>query len=702
MLSDKFIERYKTIKPPFGGNGLGEFVYLRTYARWIETEKRREEWYETVRRVVDYSIGLYKDDLDHNKEAEELFDQIFNLKLFPAGRTLWVGGTKAAEKFPMANYNCSFRVIDDLDAFGEIFYLLMLGCGTGFRILPEDVAKLPIFYPGIELELVSEPDYAASSYGITKLETTSIQYDIENNNWARITVGDSKEGWVDALRIYLKLMALGEYERIIINTFYIRPKGAILKTFGGRASGPEGLMQMFLDIHNVITADAFINEYEAKLEPINALDIANIIAWNVVVGGVRRSSQIALFGQNDKAVLNAKVGLYTKGSPNYGKNWRAMSNNSIYFTEKPDREQMVDIFERIQHNGEPGFVNAQSASLRRPNFNGINPCAEILLDNRGLCNLCEINVTAFVIESTNGFKLDFEALEKTINLATLMGLRIANLDLELPEWDKIQKRDRLIGISLSGIVDAEDKMGHRIDLESLRSWANYYARINAKKMRIPEPLLVTTVKPSGTVSQLPTISSGVHRSYGPNFVRRVRVTATDPIAKVMRDLGYPTFPDTAMTPYNAEDFAKLNWYEQGEVLKDASTWVIEFPVKTSAIKKATDESAIEQFNRYLRLQREYTDHNTSITIYFKENEVDVLIDMILDNWDDYIAISLLPTDGQVYELAPYESIDENEYLSRSKYLEPERIKEALNLIETSELLDADLDPSCATGICPPR
>lgn len=710
MLTDKFIEKYKTIQPPFGGNGLGEFVYRRTYSRWLPEQNQREQWYETVRRVTDYSISLYNDGKDHTAEAEELYDLIFNLKVFPAGRTMWIGGTEAVKKFPMANYNCSFRVVDSLEAFSEVFYLLMLGCGTGFRILPEDVKTIPPLRADVKLDFDDGPNKDLLAYGITKVEKTT-----ETNvqpEWLYITVGDSKEGWVDALKVYLTALTNPGIEYITINTHYIRPKGAILKTFGGRASGPEGLIQMFQNIHKVIQeCDQFYyiqgDNKEIKyvdLRPIDALDIMNIIAYNVVVGGVRRSSQIALFGQDDKDVLNAKLDLYTKGSKNYGKNWRAMSNNSIFFTEQPTKEYLLDIFERIQHNGEPGFVNADAASFRRPNFNGINPCAEILLDNRGLCNLCEINLTAFISYKPDWSgkpHLDFPSLEIAVKHAVRMGLRITTVDLELPEWDEIQKRDRLIGISLSGILDTADIVGE-IDLESIRSWANFYAVKYAKEMRIPTPLLVTTIKPSGTISQLPTVSSGIHRSHAPFFVRRVRVTSSDPLAQTMRDLGYPVYPECPPGP-TPEEFDKLDWGMQTEILANANTWVVEFPVKTATKTKAADESAIVQFNRYLDTQKRYTDHNTSITIYFKNGEVETLINEILEHWNEYIAVSFLPTDSNTYYLMPYEAITEEEYNKRSRYLEPSNINSTLIRLETSASdIDDELDPSCATGVCAPR
>lgn len=702
MLSDNFIEKYKNKTVPFGGNGLGELVYLRTYARWLPELGRREEWYETVRRVVDYNMGLhlspYKIDQDLNSEAESLFDDIFNLKVFPAGRTLWIGGTEAAKKFPLANFNCSFRVVDGLDAFTQIFYLLMLGCGTGFRVLPKDVEQLPQLRTDIEIRHV---DYIFSNPDNTQ-ESTSFT---NHKNGIVITVGDSKEGWVNALSGYFSILENynGKFDFvdwIEIDYNNVRPAGSVLKTFGGRASGPAGLLEMFANIHRVVSSSG-------KLRSIDALDIMNIIAYNVVVGGVRRSSQIALFDINDIDILDAKKDLYTKGSINFGKNWRAMSNNSVFFTTEPTKKQLLNIFERIEQNGEPGFVNAVAASERRPNFQGINPCAEILLDSKGVCNLTEVNLNAFVHQTDYlDYYLRTDLLLKAIKNAVRVGLRQTNVTLELPDWDEIQKRDRLIGVSLTGVEDAFDKLNlsdvDENDLLSMLSWqANEYAQEYAKQMRIPEPLLVTTVKPSGTISQLPTVSSGVHRSFAPYYIRRVRVTASDPIATVMLNSNYPVFPETGQGPNRAE-FLKLWPAEQLKALSAANTWVVEFPVKTATILSANEEDALEQFRRYLTMQNNWTNHNTSITIYFAPDEVEDLVDNILHNWDKYIAISFLPKNTTHYNLIPYEEITEKEYNKRvNDIIDRDTIKQRLNDIENGQM-DDDLDPSCATGICPVR
>ena len=506
-LSDEFINGYKNQTAPFGGNGLGQFVYLRTYSRWRDEDMRREEWSETVRRVVEYSMKLYQGPAtkaDLVNEAQQMFDTMFNLRLFPAGRTMWIGGTEAERKFGTANFNCSFVVVDKIEAFVETFHLLMVGAGVGFRVLPEDVVNLPKFNTKI---VVAHKPY----HGKAKDERIEETLVFEDNDGIKtsvlIVVGDSKAGWVGALEVYLRAMLRDDVESIVINYDSVRPAGEILKTFGGRASGHQALKNMFRAIHKVI-----INAPNGKLRPIDAMDIQNHIGMNVVVGGVRRTSEIALFGADDNDILNAKVDLWKPGSKNFGNDQRSMSNNSIFFNSKPSRETLLDIFSRIQNTGEPGFVNAEAARKRRPNFNGLNPCAEILLDDRGVCNLTEVNMMAFVHYDIEGnAKLDVIGLTEAVKLATRIGLRQTNVTLDLPEWEKVQKRDRLTGVSLSGVMDFESAMGwvkdsntdewqtHSISealailLDQLNWEANQEALRYAREMRVPAPLLVTTV-----------------------------------------------------------------------------------------------------------------------------------------------------------------------------------------------------------------
>jgi len=715
-LSDQFIDKYKNKSVPFGGNGLGHFIYLRTYSRWLDNEMRREQWYETVRRVVEYSMDLYQGPATQEKlikEAEELYDTMFNLRLFTAGRTMWIGGTESAKRFGEANFNCSFIVVDKLTAFVETFHLLMVGSGVGFRVLKEDVSQLPSFNTKV---VVAHKPYHG------KLKTERIEDTLvyeDNTDGAAsilIVIGDSKGGWVDGLKHYLNAMLRDDVESIVINYDSVRPQGEELKTFGGRASGHNALKSMFRAIHKVIT-----NSPHGKLRPIDAMDIQNHIGENVVVGGVRRTSEIALFSYDDTETLNAKVDLWTEGSNNYGNNQRSMSNNSIFFEEKPTKEILTDIFTRIQNNGEPGFVNAIAARERRPNFSGLNPCAEILLADRGVCNLTEVNMAGF-IDPTQPKGYDERALFRAVELATRIGLRQTNVNLDLSDWDAVQKRDRLTGVSLSGIMDFETALGwnkkelQRWDtysisdeladlLKDLNYSANQQAIYYAKEMRVPTPLLVTTIKPSGTISKLPMISSGAHMSRAPYFIRRVRITSSDPLAKVMLDAGYPVYPLVLQNGPTEAQLKAMRTFELAAELQKSNTWVIEFPVATNAKIKSSEQTAISQLGRYLDLQRYWTDHNTSITIEFSPDEVEALIDMLLENWDDYVAVSFMPKDTTAYPQLPEEPITEQEYLERAAkltHIETHTIIEALKDIERENKMSELLDADCDSGVCPIR
>lgn len=368
-LSDDFISLYKNIIPPFGGNGLGHFVYLRTYSRWLPEYGRREHWYETCRRVVEYSMGLYQGPATHEQlksEAEQLFDAMFYLKSFAAGRTQWVGGTESAYKNPTSQFNCSFLVLDELKKFGELFFNLMLGCGVGFRVLFEDAAKLPKL--NTKIVLANKP-YNPKPKD-ERIEDTLVY---EGDGSVLIVVGDSRNGWVTALDTYFQTIVRDDIESIVVNYDSVRPYGEPLKTFGGRASGHSALRDLFRNTHRTV-----VSSPDGMLRPIDILDIANIIGYYVVVGGVRRTSEICLFSPDDVAILNAKVGLYEEGHENSSKKWRSMSNNSVYFTEKPSRDYLRFIMESIKQSAEPGFINAQASALRRPNYSGTNPCAKLI------------------------------------------------------------------------------------------------------------------------------------------------------------------------------------------------------------------------------------------------------------------------------------------------------------------------------------
>lgn len=678
LLTDEFISKYKHLPNPFPTQ-LGQFVYYRTYSRWLPLEKRREYWWETVRRAVEFNCNLV---LTSQREAEDLYDNVFHLRQFLAGRTLWTGGTGVSLKYPMANFNCSFTVLDKFSIFKELFYLLMIGSGVGIRVLKSDVHKLPKVRTNVKI--IHE---AYSPVPREKREDlTGITF---QKNTAHIVVGDSKEGWVQSLDYYMDIISKKEYrdiDTIIFNYDNVRPKGEKLKTFGGTASGYESLEKMFTKIDKVIKNDCF-GKYK-KLKPVDCMDIANIIGQNVVVGGVRRTSEVILFDPNDQDILNAKNNLYEQVDGKWVKNteidFREMSNNSIYYTSKPSREQLSWHVKQMRYSGEPGFMNAEAAAKRRPNLEGANPCMEVLLDREQMCNLTTVNVMGFV---ENG-KLNEKDLFEAQRFSVRAGFRMTFLDLELDQWDIKQKRDRLVGCSLTGWQDMVNATNISNEEQSklrkkLKDVTHKEAEFYAKKLGVNPPLLATTVKPEGTLSQLPTVSSGVHYSHSPYFIRRVRINASDPLLKVCEELGYDIKP------------------ENGQTEENCRTKVISFPCSAPGGKTKHDVSAIEQLETYRAFQKEYTDHNTSITVHVKNGEWEEVEEWLWNNWDDVVAVSFVSLDDSFYAQMPYEAISKKEY--------EKRVKEMIHFIpslipkyEKDEIMIDPGDESCTNGVCPIR
>jgi len=546
FLTKEFLNKYPS--HPEHMTPLGLFTFYRTYSRFLPELKRRETWKETVARAVEYNVGLQAKHQEQVKlpartdwlrqEAEELFDSVFNLRQFLSGRTLFIGGTYVSEHYPMANFNCSFTNISKWSDMRELFYLLMLGSGVGFKITKEIVDQLPPIRVNANL-ILSPYQPVPEDYRLENTDTRFLE-----NGFAKIYVGDSKEGWCDALNWYFRLLSEKEYEHIHtikVSFNSVRPKGERLKTFGGTASGPEPLSEMFQGIDDVlknkidpslapIVAD---EKGYGRIRPIHAMDMANFIGANVVVGGVRRTAEIVLFDAHDYECLFAKYninGFWTDehlaqhkniiakmnelgvpvpawmndikiGVPARDINHRRMSNNSIIFSQRPDKEFLDLVFQLIQLDAEPGFINLEEMGRRRENAQGINPCAEILLDSKQQCNLTTINMVAFLQEDG---KLDMDGLLKAQRLSTRAGIRMTLVDLELPEWDRIHKRDRLAGCSLTGTQDALAKYTEEERAEILTRMnhtANEEAVFYAHKLRIPTPLLVTTVKPEGARQQ---------------------------------------------------------------------------------------------------------------------------------------------------------------------------------------------------------
>lgn len=686
LLSNEFLSKYKHQPNPFPTE-LGEFIYYRTYSRWLPEEQRREYWWETVKRAVEYNCSLAP---TTKKEAEKLYDNVYNLRNFLAGRTLWTASTKSSKKYGMSNYNCSFTVIDSFKAYQDLFYLLMIGSGVGFRVLPRDVEQLPKIRTDIEvIHKYYEP--------VPKDERREYtDFDFDGKDVVEVNVGDSKEGWIQSLEYYFKFLtdhAFRPVKRIIFNYDSVRPKGEKLKTFGGTASGHQSLKRMFTKIDKLLTEkpDRELDSIKrVKLKSIDAMDIANIIAENVVSGGVRRSSQICLFAKEDKEIAQAKSNLYIKEDDEWVINpeisHRQMSNNSIFYEDKPSREQLSWHVKQMRYSGEPGFINAVEASRRRENFKGVNPCAEILLDSRGVCNLTSLNVMSFVDEEGN---IDKEAMFEAQKLSARSGYRMSLIEFELPEWDQINKRDRLIGNSLTGWQDMKNAAGlseaeEAELLSELREVSHKAAKEIAEDVGDNVPKLMTTVKPEGTQTQMPTVSSGLHYSHSEYYIRRVRISASDPLARVCEELDYPIHPEVGQNP------------------DDPETLVIEFPVKAPEGEVKADIDAITQLETYKMFMQNYVDHNASITVHVKDDEWEDVEEWLWENWEDVVGISFLSYSDNFYELMPYEEITEEEYNKRVE--EMKRFNPSLVTKYETEYIEREVEEgACESGAaCPVR
>ena len=674
-LSAEFLATYEGLRPRNAGP-LFEITYLTKYSRWLEEEKRRETWLEIIKRVVEYSMSLYSGPAPREAledEAELMFDYLFHLNTYPAGRSLWIAGTEAVKQVPESAFNCAFVVIDELEAFCDLFHLLMCGSGVGYRILPEDVAKLPKFSTSASIQHMK---YNHRLNGVDK----STLLEIGEGKYL-IKIGDSKQGWVKALKWFLELTSEPcSTKQIVFNYDYIRPAGERIKTFGGRAAGPEGLREMFDKL------SALIQISGGSLSPVNCMDFCNIISQNVLVGGVRRSAQIALGSPEDKEFIEAKVNLTPELSH------RRMSNNTIMCDSRPKNIQ--EILQRIRESWEPGVFNWGAAKKRRPNAQGTNPCSEISLDSRGVCNLSGSYIPSHI---ANG-RLNYDSLEKSHRLASRIGLRQTNITMSLPRWDAVQKRDRLIGVSVTGLMDALDMLGWEFDspeaidlFRKLRFWANDEAKKYSFEMRVPRPLLVTCIKPEGTITLLSSSTScGLHRSYSPQYIRRYKISNLDPVCTALKKLGVPNEPD-----HHKKDRTVFSFY-----------------INSGARMKANDESARKQLERYLTLMRHYVDHNASCTLTVGPDEWEDMGNLIYDNWDDIVSIALANKDfseNSNYTQLPYEAISEEEYQEKSSaFPDLSSLADLINRIENGEHEDLGDDDTnitsleCAGGFCPTR
>ena len=610
------------------------FIHTSRYARWLDDEGRRESWGETVDRYINNVVG-HK--IDENTKDDLMFS-ILNLEVMPSMRAMMTAGP-AANRDNTCMYNCSYLPVEDPKSFDEAMFILLCGTGVGFSVERQFISKLPEI-----------PELFDS-------ETT-------------IVVKDSKEGWAKALRQVLALLWAGEIPQWDIGL--VRPAGAKLKTFGGRASGPAPLVELFNFVINT-----FKNAQGRKLSSIECHDIMCKIGEVVVVGGVRRSAMISLSNLSDDRMRHAKSGAWWENDPQ-----RALANNSVSYTEKPDAVSFMREWTALVESGsgERGVFNRQASKKqaekngrRNPDFEfGTNPCSEIILRPNQFCNLTEV-----VVRATDSM----EDLERKVRLATILGT-IQSTYTKFPYlrkvWNKNTEEERLLGVSLTGIMDnalmTTSNKGLEKTLEHLRGIAVSTNAEWADRLGIPVAAAITCVKPSGTVSQLVDSASGIHARHSPYYIRTVRGDNKDPLTEFMKDQGVPSEPC---------------------VMKGDTTTVFSFPVKSpdNAVVTA-DLSAIEQLETWLAYQRHWCEHKPSVTINVKKDEWFEVGAFVYKYFDEMSGVSFLPYNEHTYQQAPYQEVGNDEYEDLLKSM-----PKAIDWSKLSEYEKEDTTKSSQTFAC---
>ena len=633
---------------------LQEFIHKSRYARWNEQHQRRETWEETVQRYVDYFSGKFP----HFPQAE-VYEAILNLKAMPSMRALMTAGP-ALERDPMAGFNCSFVAVDNVRAFDEILYILMCGTGVGFSVERQFIANLPVVGARIGADEKGFPVVHVSD----KLEPIE----------AVIHVKDSKGGWATAFQQLIQHLYAGYIPSWDVSG--VRPAGAKLKVFGGRASGPQPLVDLFK-----FTVDTFKGAVGRKLTSIECHDLVCKIADIVVVGGVRRSALISLSNLSDDRMRGAKNGQWWVNDPH-----RALANNSAAYTERPDMELFMKEWLSLieSKSGERGIFNRQAAinkaieSGRRDHTKivGTNPCAEITLRSAGLCNLTEVVIR---------YEDSLDDLLQKVEIATIMGTyqsMLTDFRHVRPIWKENQEEERLLGVSLTGIMDHPvlSKTGEEAKtwLKAMKAKAIETNKAWAQKLGINQSVAITTVKPSGTVSQLVDSSSGIHPRYSHHYIRTVRADKKDPLAQLMRKQGFPV-----------EDCFH----------KGATTDVFSFPVEGPAVSVyRNDRSALEQLEHYLMVQSVWSEHNVSITVYVKDHEWLGVGDWVYRNFDKIAGVSFLPHSDHSYQQAPYTECSKEEFEALKARM-PEFNWDALADFEKDDTTVNTKELACTAGQC---
>jgi len=623
------------------------FIHMSRYSRWLEEEGRRESWSETVNRL----ISFFKKHIDNNydgvikkKEWNDLEEAILSLQVMPSMRALMTSGD-ALDRENVAGYNCSYIPIDSPRAFDEVLYILMNGTGVGFSVERQYADKLPTV-PDVDFEHTEDV----------------------------VSVVDSKEGWAKAFRDLISYLYTGRVPKIDVNK--VRPAGKRLKTFGGRASGPQPLVDLF-----DFTILKFKGARGRKLSSLECHDIVCKTGEVVVVGGVRRSALISLSNLSDQRIRGAKMGEWWNENPQ-----RALANNSVAYTEKPDpgifMKEWLSLYE--SKSGERGMFNRASAQAKaaengRRNSDwdfGTNPCSEIILRPNQFCNLTEV-----VCRSTD----TMTTLVKKVKLATILGTiqsTFTNFGYLRKRWQNNTEEERLLGVSLTGIMDCVEL--NTIDglaprLETLKKHAVDTNKALADKLGIPQSTAITCVKPSGTVSQLVDSASGIHARHNPYYIRTVRGDNKDPLTEFMKASGIPNEPD---------------------VMKPEHTTVFSFPMmspKGSVCR--TDMTAIEQLEIWKVYAQSWCEHKPSVTISVKEEEWVPVGAWCWENFEYLSGVSFLPFSDHTYQQAPYQDIDEKTYKKLAKAMPTNIDWNKLQDFEKEDNTKGSQELACTAGVC---
>lgn len=616
------------------------FISKSRYARWIDEYGRRETWAETVDRYVDFFNA--KADLTPDEKAHLKYN-ILNHKVMPSMRAIMTAG-EALERSNVAGYNCSFISVNDLRAFDEALYILMCGTGLGFGVERKEVMRLPV----VPAEIVPSKSV--------------------------IVVADSKEGWAQAYRELIASLYRGELPKWDLRQ--LRGEGARLKTFGGRSSGPEPLNELF-----EFTVAKIAGARGRKLRPAEAHEIMCMIGSVVVVGGVRRSALISLSSLNDNEIRDIKSGQWWED-----KSYLALSNNSAVYHNKPSKSDFDKEWAALvaSGSGERGIFNLGGARSHVPErrdaskIAGTNPCAEILLRDKGFCNLTEV-----IVESTD----TLEDLKSKVALATKIGTwqsTLTNFPYLRDEWRQNAEEERLLGVSMTGQMGHKVLNGTKGEAEQIK-WLKELKKVaiatnkkEARRLGINPSAAITTVKPSGTVSTLTNSSSGMHAWHDNYFLRRVRVSKTDPIAQFMTNEGIPVEEDV-MNP---------------------KAVVFAFPFKAPAGALVRDDmSAIKQLETWLIYKTHWTEHSPSVTVSVRPEEWEEVGEWVYEHFDAITGVSFLPHSDHVYQQAPFETISKEAYEQAAADMPDHLNWDYLPLYELEDTTTGTQTLACTAGVC---